>query len=243
MLLPYIKNVEKRFRTFVANRITLIHSESTTSQWRHIDTGLNPADDVSRGLTAQEMILRPRWYNGPEFLMKGIEHWPNNEDISKVDENDFELKPEKQNTVLATQKHSDDFIKRVIERRPSWYALKKDIAWILRCKAFLLNRTKKQNVPSINFVSPLTSDDLEMSENAIIKYVQESHFSEEIKCLKDSDMHIKKTSPIVSLDPMLGEDNILRVGGRLKHGPFAYDTKHPIILPQNHHLVTLLVTY
>ena len=82
-----------------------------------------------------------------------------------------------------------------------------------------------------------------MAENTIIKYVQESHFSEEIKCLKDSDMHIKKTSPIVSLNPMLGEDNILRVGGRLKHGPFAYDAKHPVILPQNHHLVTLLVTY
>ena len=147
--------------------------------------------------------------------MKGIEHWPNNEYISKVDENDFELKPEKQNKVFVTQKHPDDIIERVIERRSNWYALKKDVAWILRCKAFLLNRTKKQNVPSINFVSPLTSGDMEMAEKAIIKYVQESHFSEEIKCLKDSDMHIKKSSPIVLLDPMLGEDNILRVGGRL----------------------------
>ena len=57
IVLGYIKNVEKRFRTFVANRITLIHSESTLSQWQHIDTGLNPADDVSRGLTTQEMIV------------------------------------------------------------------------------------------------------------------------------------------------------------------------------------------
>ena len=65
------------------------------------------------------MILRPRWYNATEFLLKGIEHWPNNENISKIDENDFELKPEKQSTVFEKQKHSDDIIERVIERRSS----------------------------------------------------------------------------------------------------------------------------
>jgi hypothetical protein len=64
IVLQYIRNRSKRLKTFVANRVAAIHDGSSVSQWRHIDTNLNPADDASRGLNAKEMLSRDRWSNG-----------------------------------------------------------------------------------------------------------------------------------------------------------------------------------
>ncbi len=44
-VLKYIKNENKRFKTFVANRVTTIREVSDVDQWRYIPTAQNPADD------------------------------------------------------------------------------------------------------------------------------------------------------------------------------------------------------
>ena len=47
IVLNYIMNQDKRFHTFVANRVAAIQEVSQPSQWHHVDTSSNPADDVS----------------------------------------------------------------------------------------------------------------------------------------------------------------------------------------------------
>ena len=49
-VLQYIRNTSKRFDTIVANRLAIIYDNSTSHQWRHVGSELNPADDASRGL-------------------------------------------------------------------------------------------------------------------------------------------------------------------------------------------------
>ena len=66
----YIRNESARFHTFVSNRLTVIHDHSEPSQWRYVNSELNPADDVSRGLTVDMMIQNSKWLSGPEFMMK-----------------------------------------------------------------------------------------------------------------------------------------------------------------------------
>ena len=75
-VLKYIANESTRFQTFVANRIAKIQDATETSQWRYVNTSFNPADDASRGLTADELLGTCRWLNGPEFLWKSREYWP-----------------------------------------------------------------------------------------------------------------------------------------------------------------------
>ena len=55
-VLKYIQNESRRFQTFVANRVSKIHYTSKASQWNYVNTNLNPADDASRGLTADEIL-------------------------------------------------------------------------------------------------------------------------------------------------------------------------------------------
>lgn len=54
----WIQGQSRRYKTFVANRISEIHQKSNSRQWRHIPTGLNCADDATRGLHARELAIR-----------------------------------------------------------------------------------------------------------------------------------------------------------------------------------------
>ncbi|XP_015774303.1 PREDICTED: uncharacterized protein LOC107352486 [Acropora digitifera] len=90
-VLSYIVNKDKRFQTFVANRITTIHEGSRPDQWYYVDTCSNPADDASRGLSAEEFIHKNRWINGPSFLWEAEDCWPRQPDIpAEIREDDPE---------------------------------------------------------------------------------------------------------------------------------------------------------
>ena len=66
-VLCYIRNEDKRFHTFVANRISAIHDGSKPDQWRYVDTKLNPADDASRGISIDNLLNNTRLMKGPDF--------------------------------------------------------------------------------------------------------------------------------------------------------------------------------
>ena len=67
IVLQYIENTDRRFQTFVENRVSKIHRRSDAIQWRHIGTDSNPADDVSRCMNVKELFGSVRWVSGPEF--------------------------------------------------------------------------------------------------------------------------------------------------------------------------------
>ena len=56
------------------SKVGEIQNNSDPSQWKHIPGIHNAADNVSRGITMQE--LNGRWKHGPEFLQLLEEKWP-----------------------------------------------------------------------------------------------------------------------------------------------------------------------
>ena len=67
VVLCYVNNDARRFHVFVANRIQRIKDSTRPDQWRHVSSEDNPADHVSRGLRAKELIAS-NWFSGPDFL-------------------------------------------------------------------------------------------------------------------------------------------------------------------------------
>ncbi|XP_066927410.1 uncharacterized protein [Clytia hemisphaerica] len=65
--LQYINNEVRRFKAFVANRVTEIRESTSPQQWHHINGGSNPADLATRGMSIKEMIAG-KWLQGPDFL-------------------------------------------------------------------------------------------------------------------------------------------------------------------------------
>ena len=62
IVLGYITNEARRFRTFVANRVQLIRDNSEKEVWRYVDTKQNPADDASHGINASNIAKNSRWF-------------------------------------------------------------------------------------------------------------------------------------------------------------------------------------
>ena len=55
IVIPWIRSQAREFKPFVSARIAEIQSKSEPCQWRHISGEFNVADDVSRGIPAQEL--------------------------------------------------------------------------------------------------------------------------------------------------------------------------------------------
>ncbi|GBN97643.1 hypothetical protein AVEN_41942-1, partial [Araneus ventricosus] len=85
----------------------------------------------------------------------------------------------------------------------------------------------------------LNISEIKEASNFMVKKVQLSAFSEEIKGLsKGLDI---KQSKIKNLAPFLDQGNILRVGGRLQKTRLTQDEKHPKLLPAKHRLTKLIM--
>ena len=82
---------------FVANRVQQIRDQTSTEQWKYVESQENPADDASRGLTAREFLNSKRWLHGPAFL------WSNDLDLSTEEQQPLvDNDPEVKSNVFAT---------------------------------------------------------------------------------------------------------------------------------------------
>ena len=76
IVLQYLRNEAKRFHIFVANRLAIIHDDSSSRQWRHVDSLSNPADLTSQGFFSIDTEELRLWLEGPDFLKEEESWWP-----------------------------------------------------------------------------------------------------------------------------------------------------------------------
>ena len=144
----------KRFQTFAANRLSVIHDGSVPNQWSKVGTKENPADDVSRCLSGFEMVSSNCWKRDPEFLLQEECTWPTNPAVPEIASDEKELKNQVKCCIADVQYgeddeecNSEDPIVRFMESYSCWHRLKKGIECLLRCKNWLRERTGKAESP------------------------------------------------------------------------------------------------
>ncbi|KAK3727376.1 hypothetical protein QZH41_006038 [Actinostola sp. cb2023] len=198
-------------------------------------------DDTSRGLRAEDLLNSARWKQGPDFLWKSEEHWPQQPELNiTIDDNDSEVKRETK-TFTVSSSDSPDVIVRMILHFSSWFKLKRYVAWIRRYRSNVLCASRKRKEQEkVTFATekpqPITTQELQHAEKEILTYVQKLCFAGEMSSF------VKKSSQLHKLNP-LKIDGLLRVGGRLRNAPIAEEAMHPILLPKKHHVVNLIVRH
>ncbi|XP_074624387.1 uncharacterized protein LOC141882335 [Acropora palmata] len=247
-VLRYIRNETKWFHTFVANRIAIIRDGSDPDQWRHVGGDLNPADDLSRGLSAEALLSSDRWIKGPAFLWEQREWWRQDPlSLDSISDADPEVKVDVNvhATVVAV---SFCPVVEYFRRTSSWHRLKKSVAWFLQYRENLRLASTRRKLAVSSPNSPcrrINMEEMKAAELQILKCVQLHYFSEELQSLTKAGVdvaHVKKTSGLRSLDQVL-VDGLLRVGGRLDLAPASFDSKHQIILPKSDHVSTLIIEH
>ncbi|KAL7878212.1 hypothetical protein SRHO_G00048550 [Serrasalmus rhombeus] len=232
-----------RFKTYVANRVLLIRDNTHLSQWRHVSSKHNPADDSSRGLSGRKLIAQKRWIHAPDFLWKSEESWPATEALGSVFQDDPEVR--KNPAVFATVVETETPTDQLILYFSDWVRLLKAVAWHLKLKSALMlkmkggkelllhkntcSSRKKMSTKSEDFRTAigeyLTIKDIAEAERVIIAYVQRQAFSAEIASLELIPPRLHRSSNLCRLDPVL-DKGIMRVGGRLHKSAMPVEVKH-----------------
>nr|XP_047141349.1 uncharacterized protein LOC124816272 [Hydra vulgaris] len=105
----------------------------------------------------------------------------------------------------------------------------------------------KKNSVLMNFAlsteGDIAADEYHESEKEIIAKAQKESFKEEYSNI-EKGKPISISSKIISLNPQIDEDGLLRSCSRLQNPHYLpYDVKYPIILPRGHTITKLIVKY
>ena len=201
--LQWIQKDPNTWKQFVRNRCVKIHDLTKDMHWKWTPGVSNPADLPSRGTTAEELSSN-LWMHGPPWLREPERDWPTlSEDLPDITN---EERPTVALVTLSKTKETDT--------APS--------LWEESSYAHFLRRTRIL----FRFIGKTIT--MEQAELAWIKNAQRANYPQVIQ-----DLHESKNTrgPLRHLDPMLGDDCLLRVGGRIEHAPIPHAVRHPIILP------------
>jgi Pao retrotransposon peptidase/Protein of unknown function (DUF1759)/Family of unknown function (DUF5641)/Integrase zinc binding domain/Putative peptidase (DUF1758) len=222
--LAWIKGDPHRWDTYVANRVAEIQQLTKLDTWKHVPSEKNPADCASRGISTQELGQLKLWWHGPEFL--ATSDWEK-EETRKFETN---LHERRIKNVCVTSINNDE---KIYDR---WSNINKTIRIMSYCYRFI-NRTRKKNVQFDS--KETTPEERNNTLVLIIKQFQKNEFIEELQDL-NRGKSVKNKNNLLALNPILDEQDIMRVGGRLENSSLTYDQKHPIILKKGH-LLTLMI--
>ena len=185
VVLDYINNTIKRFKTFVANRVQKIKEKTNVQQWHYVPTKENPAADASIGLNAARENSNSRWFQRPRFLWQEDKIW----EKQTVDE-DLSDNPEiKKDIKVCTVIKDKGIIAHLSEKVSSWSKMKRIIAIALCYKGCFRVFRRRYIGIGINIDDRQTGlvslEDIQSVEREIIKSVQKGYSKDEIEVWLD----------------------------------------------------------
>lgn len=242
IVLHWIRGDANKWKQFVGNRVSEIQSLTSPSNWKHCNGHTNPADLVTRGVSAQQ-LLDSFWLHGPEWLSNDSESVP----MSDLEEQTCTLTDEicsvESKKYFELENHTLNVLYSCTEtmnvqlldykRLSSFSKLGRVVSWVLRFIENLRSKDKR------NLSKDLSSDEFEKGKAKLFLCIQKEVYSQEFVDL-EKDGVVKRTSSISQLAPFIGLDGLLRVHTRLdKSQSLLYNEKNPILLPKCH--VTFLL--
>lgn len=228
IVLQWIRANDKRWSVFVANRVGEIHRLSQPTKWYHVSTEFNPADYVSRGSLPTSLSNAKLWWSGPSWLHHESQDW--NIKVPPL----LEEIPEQRQAFMSAIINDDEH--DIFTRFSSLNKLTRVTALCIR---FIANI---RSDPEARRKGCLTTQELFESNRCLIRIIQQSAFKEELHSLKTNGC-VPRKSKLLSLAPFIDEQNVIRVGGRLRNSAISPDKKHPVILPADHPFTRLVIAH
>ena len=203
----------------VGNQVTEIGSLSDHEEWRYVATDNNPADDITRGKSLQEIARGNRWSQGPAFLTTAEGLWPEQPQLAALA--GVETQPEHVQELRKAM-----FYNLTMSNPASFNDLIKDTALSLR-------ETQGGS-------GELSAADYRNAEQTILKKVQEDCYPIELKHAQKGE-NLPKSSSLRKLAPEY-HAGLLRVGGRLSRcQALDNEAAHPVLLSPAHPYTKLLI--
>ena len=245
VVLGYIANETRRFYTYVANRVDCIRKSSSPEEWRYVPIHLNPADCTTRSVKANE-LESSAWLSGPKFLRDQDQSNStlDNHAVPESLADDPKVRPEIKALNTNAQRSTALGSTRLM-RFSSWSRLVGGMSKLIVVARSYANRKEADDQPNQSAEGQPRLSILQGRQKAelvIFKNVQLEAFEKEIGRLKNGK-RLSKGSPLSKLNPVIDQDGVVRVGGRLSRAELTLEERHPIILPGSHHITQLIVKH
>ena len=244
-VLYWIKSASRKFKPFVAHRVSLVQENTEPAQWRHIPTQANPADHLTRGLSATDLATSSQWWHGPAFLTLSESEWPitnlpgSNSAATLSELRRSEGPVERAQSSATVQCHQVSvFLNRLQPENHS------DLTRYVRLRAWINRFLVNFRLPRNRcLLTTLTNEEMSRAETDVIRESQQRNFDRELKELRNG-RPVAAVSKLASLTPYLDDDGVIRCGGRLQLAQsLRFETRSPIILARNDPVSTLIVKH
>nr|XP_049461754.1 uncharacterized protein LOC125906540 isoform X2 [Anopheles coluzzii] len=243
VVLSWVRSNNMKWDVFVKNRVAKIQAITHASDWHYVPTKLNPADIVSRGLSARKLISAEfvqLWFEGPPFNSTDETPQQCTYRIPIPDEGagtsqllTATIGPTCAD-LISQYKYHNSFIKT-----------RRHFAWLGRTiHNFRSNTTKirvncKQAAEKRN--GPLGLDELDHGLKLLLLVMQTSAFPNEVQ-EKNNTGSVSAKGPFQHLNPIV-KDNLIHVQGRLLNADLSDECKLPILVPKAHPFVKVMIRH
>lgn len=221
-VLYWIASTTRKFKPFVAFRISEILDNTSVADWYWVPTKENIADVVTK---PRVTLDADDWFGGPKFIHGWTERMlpgvPHNTRSPTADD-------EFVHEVLV---HGKNNHQRNWDEYTSLDELK---AVIAHGKRFLSFRRSGRT-------GQLAGDELDAAEMVAVRWAQEESYAEEMELIQVPNRELPKSSPLYSLSVGVDPEGVLRLDGRVQNLLIPFEARNPAILPRRHALSYLLV--
>ncbi|GBN78670.1 hypothetical protein AVEN_260252-1, partial [Araneus ventricosus] len=228
----WIKGKADDWKQFVRNRVSEIKEKTNPNWWHHCAGKFNPADKLTRGISAQALVNDEIWFSGPPWLLQI--NVPYNKS-SDVDDTELICVEEERRKLIVTFQTNIESFQPLLNLDN--YS---DVNKVIRITSYVLRFANNCRPNREKVIGNLTANDLINAEKYWVRCVQQTEFQTEYEEI-EHHKSVTRSSKLFSLNPMMTEDGLLCLGGRLQKSDFNFHEKHPLILPTKSRLSQLLI--
>lgn len=238
IVLQWLQMHSSKLQCFVANRVSELQEYSNVI-WRHVPSAKNPADIISRGCRASDLLTN-MWMKGPDFLKLPSDEWPQ---LKEPLPPPTEVRAKASLVCSNTDSSPQSDINSIIEKYSSYLRILHVVSYMFRST----NRVKPDQSLTASRTLPISAAEMTKSFWRIIALIQGETYAKEIAKLKKNQ---PLQPSLQGLSPFVQEMNIdnaivcvMRVGGRLTNAEMQFEAKHQALLPQQHRFTKLYVEH
>ncbi|XP_062713763.1 uncharacterized protein LOC115256765 [Aedes albopictus] len=234
----WLRSDQRKYRQFVAFRVSEILSETSLEEWRWVPTRSNVADEATKWGKGPSFHSDSRWFTGPEFLYEDESGWPEQEYSP----------PNTQEEIRPIHAHHRASLVPVFDyqRFSKYQRLLRTVGYVLR----FIDRCRRKHATESSDTG-LSRKELLKAELVLWRLVQNEEYPEEVlTILKNKERlpgevkRLMKSSPLRKLTVFLDDNGVLRIEGRIEAAKLiSYESKYPVVLPKQHHVTRLLVEH
>ena len=212
------------WKQFVQHRVNEILLLSRKEDWGHVAGAENPADLGSRGVSATQLRESVLWWEGPKWLKKGEDMWPNGAKLESSEEVKSERK--RLNVMVAIAKGPRGVSNIIDISRFS------NLGKLLRVTTFVLR-----------FIENLKCK--RQGRQLVTRRIKvEEIEAAELIWIKDSQLKLQSAPSFKKMSQNLNvirENEILICKGRLGNADLDFRSKFPILLPNKDKFTELVI--